>query len=202
MKKGSRGRLLQRRGTLPIAVVLAAGAFAAVALADDITCTSNPCVGTTGNDNIVGTAGNDEIHALAGDDQAGGDVAGDDVIYGGSGDDTLYGDQGFDHTVDGMDQLYGGHGDDQIYGAGNDDLIKGGPGKDNIDAREDAFAGGPWNFGVDTVKGGDQNDEIDVAEAQPTADHVNCGAGRHDQVTFNKGLDTVRHCENKVPINP
>jgi Ca2+-binding RTX toxin-like protein len=177
-----------------------AGVIAAGAFADDITCSVNPCLGTPGSDNIQGTSGNDEIHALAGDDQAGGDIAGDDVVYGGKGDDILYGDQGFDHTVDGQDQLFGGHGDDQIYGAGEADLIKAGPGKDTIDAREDAFAGGPWVFGVDRVKGGDENDDIDVSENTPYADHVDCGDGRHDHVTFNRGLDTIRHCEMKDAI--
>jgi Ca2+-binding RTX toxin-like protein len=55
-----------------------------LALAAGITCCSNPCSGTPGDDRIDGTNSADEVRARAGDDQ----------IDGLNGADTLLGNRG------------------------------------------------------------------------------------------------------------
>lgn len=182
--------------TLAAAAALGSG----IAAAANITCTVNPCLGTPEGDSIEGTTGTDDVRALAGPDIANGGTGGSDVVRGNSGKDNLYGDVGFDRSLDGTDEVYGGKGPDDLSGAGQGDLLKGGPGRDSIDAREDLFAGkSGLVYGVDTVKGGGGDDEIDATEvSQPAADEINCGPGR-DQVSFDQGLDTIRNCEEKNP---
>lgn len=91
-------------------------------------------VGTNADDVLPGTAGNDVIVGLGGDDTINGGL-GDDVICGGAGDDRLSG-QGDD------DRLFGQPGNDLLDGgeggccnvAANtgDDLLRGGPGRDEL----------------------------------------------------------------------
>jgi hypothetical protein len=61
--------------------------------------------------------------------------------------------------------------------------------------------------GDDTMLGGDGDDTISASDKLQDAvdrpirwkDVVDCGPG-HDVVAFEKGLDTVRRCEEKILI--
>jgi Ca2+-binding RTX toxin-like protein len=105
------------------------------ALADMITCTTNPCNGTEHEDTITGTNTRNVIRALGGAD-----------------------------TVDsrgGNDEIYGGEDADiRLSGEAGNDKVYGGPGADNIFTNESPDT----NPGVDTVKGGRGNDGIDAAD--------------------------------------
>jgi|SRR5215207_1814952 len=74
--------------TMVLGVMLASGG---VAVAQD--CTTNPCTGTNGPDNLTGSNDNDQMDALAGNDVLWA-KAGDDVLNGHDGDDALYADGG------------------------------------------------------------------------------------------------------------
>ena len=103
-------------------VVLAAG----VAFAAEVDCTTDPCLGTRGNDEIHGTENSDTIRALAGDD----------FVFSALGDDTIYLDNG-------KDRADGGGGNDTIDAEdGNVDYIDCGEG------RKDTVY---YDVGIDTV---------------------------------------------------
>ena len=87
-------------------------------------------VGTPGQDVLHGTSGDDVICGMGGSDVIDGG-AGNDVLRGGSGRDALYGQGGADHLV---------------AGDGTGDVLRGGPGWDHLDARDD----GP----SDLIRGG------------------------------------------------
>jgi Ca2+-binding RTX toxin-like protein len=182
-----------RRAILLVAAGLAALAITGgAALADNITCTANPCLGTPKADTITGTSSFDEIHGGAGKDFISA-IQPADLVFGGKGDDRLFAEGGFDRTLDGDDEVHGGKGDDQMLGAGRDDLFFGGPGRDFIDAREDLFAGDPPINGTDTVKGGPDRDLIQAGDG--AVDKINCGPGNRDLASIDVDMDTVRHCE-------
>src|SRR5215204_262649 len=90
-------------------------AFAGVALAKDIQCTTDNCVGTrhadtilervgTGEDNIFGRRGGDVIDATGSQNDV-------DNLFGNRGDDTLDATDGDD-----LDTLNGGPGTDECFG--------------------------------------------------------------------------------------
>lgn len=138
-----------------IAVFLASGmAWAATVRCSEVEFSK--CVGTGGPDTIygsdddvgdygdwiVGRAGDDELYGRGGDDRErefggglyGGD--GDDAIHGGDGDDSLFGDRG-------TDRVFGGRGADLVTGETHNfvgpapgDLLAGGPGDDELRARD------------------------------------------------------------------
>ena len=54
----------------------------------DFTTTTDPNIGTAGNDTLPGTAGNDLLYGLAGNDTIYG-LAGNDLLDGGTGNDTM-----------------------------------------------------------------------------------------------------------------
>jgi Ca2+-binding RTX toxin-like protein len=187
-RKMNRRALLLLTAMTAAVLVLAAG----VALAANFTCSTNPCTGTEQNDLIQGTNDPEEIRALGGNDMAYGH-GGDDQVYGGEGDDDpLAGDADINEALDGSDQVYGGPGADHLYADGYSDLLSGGAGPDLLDAREDASAG-THVPGTDTVKGGGGNDSIGAIDG--AVDHIDCGKGRRDFVTRDKGMDTIKNCE-------
>jgi Ca2+-binding RTX toxin-like protein len=139
-------------------------------------------------------------------DTMNGRPAGDDEMYGRSGDDVMRGYNGIDYLEGdgGKDALYGGKGEDELWGGGGtppkpndnrDDKVHGGDGNDYIYS---GFA----KAGVDRVFGGTGNDTIEAQRDYrypKTKDIVNCGNGADDTVYFDRGLDEVKNCENKVP---
>src|SRR6476620_3524965 len=110
-----------RRGILvTMGLLMVAGlVWAAIALADDITCKNGKtCNGTQFDDQITGTSKANGIKAKAGNDST----------YAGKGNDTV--DAG-----DGNDYVEGGKGDDKIFGGDDSDQyliggLFGGPGDD------------------------------------------------------------------------
>jgi hypothetical protein len=153
-------------------LVLAGG----VALAATFACTTNPCNGTSGDDDIFGDDVAETINALEGNDHVDG-LLGDDTIFGGPGSDANEGGGGTRGLVgaEDSDRVFGEHGDDFIDLATLDT-----PGS------EDFASGGPGN---DTIHAFDGKQDI-----------IDCGKGRTDHVFYDKGLDTVsRNCEKKHP---
>jgi Ca2+-binding RTX toxin-like protein len=187
-EKMKRQALLLLTAMTAAVLVLAAG----VALAAAFTCSTNPCTGTGQNDQITGTDDPEEIKALGGNDQVFA-KGGNDQVYGGEGDDDrLGGDLNVNPALDGNDKVYGGPGNDMVSGGGRSDLLSGGGGRDNIEAREFSDNAAPIP-GMDTVKGGSGNDNIQAAD--DAVDHIDCGKGRRDFVTRDKGMDTIKNCE-------
>ncbi len=78
--------------------------FAAVALADEITCNGGKCNGTQFDDTITGSSKKDGINAKAGNDE----------VYAKKGNDTV-------ELGDGNDYIEGGKGDDTISGGDDGD---------------------------------------------------------------------------------
>jgi Ca2+-binding RTX toxin-like protein len=173
-----------------VSLALSATVAGAITL---VYCTgTNPCEGTEGVDRIQGTDSVDEIYAYGSeDDITAGDE--DDKVYGGSGGDFILADWSASGSEDaGNDEIYGEGRVDYMYGGGGTDLIDGGPGNDYLDAIE--F---PEDVpGEDTVLGGSGNDKVYADDG--LRDVINCGGGKKDRVTYDKGLDTVTKCERKV----
>jgi len=156
--------------TLATFVVTAIGAmlaFAAVAVADNITGThgDDALTGTTADDHIVAKKGNDTVSALAGNDNVSGNK-GDDVLNGDDGDDVVTGNQG-------ADQLNGGAGNDLIKARGD-----GNKAADTITCGEDPDA---LDDDVDTVLA-DKNDVVadDCENVDRTGNDNPHGNGPHN----------------------
>src|SRR5215212_10339166 len=100
--KVTKGETTGRTILLVVAMSAAVLELAAgVDLADNITCSTNPCTGTAQTDLIMGTNDPEEIRALAGNDMAYGHGGGD-LVYGGDGDDNpLAGDGQANDALDG-----------------------------------------------------------------------------------------------------
>jgi Ca2+-binding RTX toxin-like protein len=75
------------------------------------------------------------------------------------------------------DRLYGGEGNDTLVGHEGDDTLVGGDGDDLINA----------------------SDKIEDPTRITGRDFIDCGKG-HDVVYFEKGVDKVRRCEEKVRL--
>jgi hypothetical protein len=118
---------MMRRTVLLLATtVLALIAAGGIALAaTPITCTINPCDGTTDDDQITGTVNAETINGKAGNDE----------IFARDANDTLNGDEGNDtmHGELGDDGLNGGDGTDQLFGDNGRDRLNGGAGNDTLD---------------------------------------------------------------------
>jgi Ca2+-binding RTX toxin-like protein len=82
----------------------------------------------------------------------------------------------------------GGTGGDDLIGSDGSDRLSGGPGADFIDALEASS-----NGGVDTVRGGGGNDQVDANDGQ--RDVIDCGRGTREQVRRDVGIDEIRNCE-------
>ncbi len=158
------------------AMVLAAGGLAVAA---NITCVANPCVGTPRNDVIEGTAGGDDIRARSGNDIVR-PIAGPDGAFGGRGNDNIS-DSSPQNTLEGE------AGSDLIQ-SGGASVLDGGDGNDQL-------RGG----GFSIFRGGAGTDRINAAEGSGNPDQIQCGSGR-DTVTFDRGVDTVNsNCEIRRP---
>jgi Ca2+-binding RTX toxin-like protein len=121
------GEEAEGRSALPAGLVVPA--------LETITCSTNPCFGGAGSQNIFGGAGNDTIFGQRGNDTIHGE-GGDDALYGGVGDDTVFGNEGSDLVAGGLgaDELDGNNGNDVVRGDGTTDTLKdtGGSGTDTL----------------------------------------------------------------------
>ena len=163
-------------------VILASGVALAVTPLD---CTTDPCLGTRGDDEIQGTENPETINALAGDDFVAGH-GGNDIIDLGRGSDYADG-------YAGNDTIYGGIGNDgPLAGTEDSDTVYGGQGNDVIDA---AFFDTPGS--VDYSYGDSGNDTIYAVDGH--VDFIDCGAGGKDTAYYDEGIDTVTNCEVLIP---
>jgi Ca2+-binding RTX toxin-like protein len=173
-------RVMLLVGAMALALVMIGG----VALAEAVSCSTDPCKGTPEDDQISGTNNAETIKALAGDDSVFA-FDGNDIVYGGDGKDLVDG-------FGGNDRVHGGDGDDTLAGAEDSDMVRGRGGDDRIDAAsfdtpgsEDFSSGGRGN---DTIFAQDGNKDV-----------IDCGKGKRDTVFFDEGLDTTENCEIKNP---
>ena len=144
--------------------------------------------GGTAGDSLDGGNGNDFIYGGAGNDVVRGG-AGDDSIFGCEGSDTLLGEDGNDTITDyafhagEQNIIDGGNGADNIsgYGTASQEELSGGPGNDVIRAFGIAEVYG--NAGEDTIYGSDMDDELygqedhDIIYGGAGNDLINGGAG-------------------------
>jgi Ca2+-binding RTX toxin-like protein len=209
--------------TMALALLMAGG----VALAADITCSSDPCFGTPEDDHIDGTNNPEVIKALEGNDEIDG-LDGADTLYGRRGDDTVgsgiiggndsdtsYGGRGDDWLSDtdysrhnnctgdeesctGADTQHGGDGNDVLEGADEGDFIYG-------EADGDQMFGDPGN---DLISGGGGSDRMEGEEGSDDLrggrgnDFIDAAddetAGSVDTVDCGGGTDEVIANENDV----
>ena len=152
------------------------------------------CCGTSAADTMAGTGLGDFMFGKAGADTMHG-RGGIDTLQGDKGSDHIYGDAGADTS------LWGGAYDPstKTYPDKSDDYVHGGRGNDQI-------AGGIAQGGVDRLYGEGGDDYIDASQHHQenfkpvTKEIIDCGAGKHDEVYFDKGVDVVAaNCEIKHP---
>ncbi len=167
---------MRRIGVVFVVIVLGLVVGSGAALAATISCDGGVCEGTKDPDKLNGSAAQDVMYGLRADDKLYGN-GGDDRMYGGSGKDLLRGGHG-------ADDMYGGLGNDDFYGEAGRDYFTGDRGRDRM-------AGGS---GRDRLYGGLEDDTI--ASQDGVFDVVDCGSGSYDAVVIDRGLDSVRNCEN------
>lgn len=167
---------MRRTGLAFVLVVLALVVGSGAALAATISCDGGLCEGTKDPDKLTGSAAQDVMYGFRGDDKLYGN-GGDDRMYGGERRDLLRGGHG-------NDDMYGGPGNDDFYGEAGADYFTGDRGRDRM-------AGGP---GRDRLYGGLDDDTI--ASQDGVFDVVDCGPGNYDAVVIDRGLDSIRNCEN------
>jgi hypothetical protein len=144
---------------------------------------------TSGPDLLNGTANVDTICGLGGDDVIDG-LQGNDTIFGDQCDNARRSDRALD---DGNDTLNGSEGDDALFGSGGNDILNG-------DEGNDALTGGPGNdklngdAGKNSYLGEDGNDKINSAN-KVKGERINCGAGKKDKATVDKGDKPKKNCE-------
>ncbi len=110
--------------TAPLSVH--SGSFAA-----NLVCTSNPCIGTSQNDNLTAVC----FSSPNGTTVQGND--GDDVVNGSQCNDIIFGNKGNDVIIGngGIDNMTGGSGNDVIDASQNDnatDILRGSSGNDTF----------------------------------------------------------------------
>jgi Ca2+-binding RTX toxin-like protein len=160
--------------TMALAILLAAGA----ALAANIQCQGDPCVGTEQNDRITGSLEDDVIEALGGRDHVTG-RGGDDEVYGGRR----------------SDEITGGDGGDDLTGDRGPDEIRGGPGTpdDTHTIRFNCTLQDPSTLILITTDGYQRlsgDDGNDLLAAGRDNDCLLGGAGRND-LSGNGGSDCL-----------
>ena len=193
-----------RRRAILLVVAMGAAVIvgSGVALAANINCGANPCLGTSdpdliqGNDNfneVYAAAGNDIVFSFGGGDLVFGDT-GNDVVYGDTGQDVINGGPDGDGSAQGTD--FGDPDIANLEGGQDSDVVKGGAGNDYIDA---AYRDEPSEFPntepVDYSYGGGGNDRIYAVDGNE--DIIDCGKGTSDRAFIDKGIDTndIRGCE-------
>jgi Ca2+-binding RTX toxin-like protein len=125
-------------GLILVLVLLGAMVLSGVALAATITCSTNPCEGTSGPDTLIGNANKNLIEGNPGADHIVGKGAAD-KLYGNRDNDEVHGGDGPDNINGGKhsdsDTLYGENGNDKIiavdeFSPGWQDYIDCGAGTD------------------------------------------------------------------------
>jgi Ca2+-binding RTX toxin-like protein len=100
-----------------------------------VECTTGPCYGGDGNQDMFGGPGADQIFGQRGNDTLHGE-GGSDSLYGGIGDDIINGDDGPDLLAGGLgtDTLDGNNGGDMVRGDGTVDVLRdtGAEGRDMV----------------------------------------------------------------------
>ncbi len=146
--------------------------WAAIALAEEITCNGGKCNGSQFEDTITGSNKKDGINAKAGNDE----------VYAERGNDTVELGDGIDYAEGGKgdDKISGGDGDDVaitggIFGGKGDDMVTGGDGNDDLYGDD----------GKDVLVGGGGNDQLVGSGAVPGDD------GSKDRMTCGPGFDTA-----------
>ena len=178
-------RLTLLLATMGMALQLSAG----LALAATYDCTAGrACIGTEGIDTLNGSSGIDPYMDGRQDD---------DELFANAGEYAYMQGDAFDApdndtATDGDDLLKGGPGFDEMVGFGGNDTFSGGTRGDFIFAEETSE-----NEGEDIVNSGRGNDYIEARDG--VKDAINCGRGKQDIVFFDKGgIDTVaNNCEYK-----
>jgi Ca2+-binding RTX toxin-like protein len=151
-------------------LILASG----IALAAVVQCVAGApdCADTVQDDQITGTNDRDVVYARGGNDR----------VVGYDDDDDLYGDgEG------------GNDGNDRLYGFGGNDRLEGDRGRDTIYAVEDPFVPG-----IDSVRGGSNNDEIFAVDA--VKDTIRCDEVSSDDVWYDSNDVVAADCENLHPF--
>ncbi len=139
---------------------------------------SDPIIGTEGDDDILGGAGEDIIDGGSGDDDLDGG-GGADSIQGGPGNDTINGGGG-------EDEVFGGPGTDDINGNDGDDILSGGDGNDTISGGQgDDLIWG--QDGSDQLDGGDGDDLVDGG----SGDDILIGGPGDDRLYGRSGNDLI-----------
>ncbi len=143
--------MVRRTVLLLVTTVLALIAAGGIALAATLTCTTNPCDGTTDDDVITGTVNAETINGKAGNDEISARDA-NDTLNGEDGNDTLHGELGDDwlNGGDGPDQLLGENGTDRLNGGPGNDTLDGGPETPDDTSFWDYYYISP-NWGSDTI---------------------------------------------------
>jgi Ca2+-binding RTX toxin-like protein len=90
-----------------------------------VECSTSPCYGGDGSQEMFGGPGDDAIFGQRGNDTLRGE-AGQDSLYGGIGDDTILGGDGADRLLGGLgtDTLDGNDGTDHLRGDGTVDVLR------------------------------------------------------------------------------
>ena len=163
-------------------------------LAKSCSASSNPCIGTDGDDDMTGDDETNSMHGKMGNDLMSGGGA-NDGIYGNEGDDNMNGGAGDDQMNgnEGQDTIDGGDGGDSMHGNQGNDILNGGNADDGMvgDEGNDKLKGGT---GDDYILGGEGDDVIwhstDVQPSGPdgSKDTIDCGPGI-DQVFINQVSD-------------
>jgi Ca2+-binding RTX toxin-like protein len=144
-------------------------------------------LGTDEDDSIAGDAGDSTMLGLAGNDILAGDL-GNDEIFGSDGDDVLRGDLNSRNSQVGIgndDLIRGGAGRDRIGGKGGNDRLFGESGDDQIwgDDGDDILRGG---LGNDTLTG----DDFSGGQGADTF-VLAVGEGTDTIVDFEAGIDVI-----------
>lgn len=171
------------RRIVPLIIAMTVSVFIATGVAVAATIQ-----GGDGDNNITGTNKNDELYGGKGDDTLSG-LAGSDNLRGQNGSDRLFGYSEGQTTQTDRDFVAGGDGQDLLVGSAGGDELNGGPGKDRI-------ISGPYEDAAeDTVNGGDDNDNISVANLPASRDTVTCGTGT-DTVVADSLDQITSDCED------
>jgi Ca2+-binding RTX toxin-like protein len=178
------------------ALVVGSGA----ALAADVLCAANPCLGTRGPDVIEGTDTAETIKAMAGKDiiSARGQ---NDLVYGGEGNDLVDGWPGIDVIYGGPNGDGSAQGTDfnvlNLQGGEDSDFVYGGGGNDFIDAAAHDLPSQNGAAPVDSSFGGSGNDHIYAKDGNK--DIIDCGRGTKDVAYIDPGIDTdIKGCETQL----
>jgi Ca2+-binding RTX toxin-like protein len=197
--------------TLPLQVVLAAGADATVkvgGVAEDTIRNMENVVGGSGDDDIVGDllvnvleggAGNDRLDGMLGRDTLDGGTGSDTAVYAlrttsvevvldGATNVTLRVNNVDEDTLRNIENLVGGSGADRFTGDGAANTFEGGGGDDVLEGRG----------GIDTIDGGLGADTVSFADKTLAVALVLNGASNAVASVGGVAEDTVRNVENVV----